>query len=57
MVGVPFPGNNRLLAGPIRNRDANAICTAHALYAKKTGLRSRIGHAEGRKYSANVHVT
>jgi len=37
MVGVPLPGNNRLLAGPIGNRDAQAICTVHALYAKKTG--------------------
>ncbi len=46
MVGVPLPGNNRLFAGPIRNRDAKAICTAHALYAKKTGLRSRqLDHA------------
>ena len=41
MVGVPPPGNNRRLAGPIGNPDAKAICTAHALYAKKTGLRSR----------------
>jgi hypothetical protein len=41
MFGVPLPGNNRLFAGPIRNRDAKAICTSHALHTKKTGLRSR----------------
>jgi hypothetical protein len=46
MVCVPLPGNNRLLAGPIRNCDAQAICTAHALYAKKAGLRLRqLNHA------------
>ena len=46
MVGVPLPGKNRLLAGPIGNRDAQAICAVHALYAKKTGLRSRqLNHA------------
>src|SRR4029077_655138 len=46
MLGVPLPGNNCLLAGPIGNRDAQAICTVHALYAKKTGLCSRqLNHA------------
>jgi hypothetical protein len=55
MFGAPLPGNNRLFAGPIRNRDAKAICTPHALYAKKAGLLSRqLNHSIGHMLVAAV---